>query len=57
MGELGERDVWGDGDGEFGSGRRLGELEVLEDGVGAGDGVEEGGGVGALGVEGWVGGG
>ena len=56
-GEPGEGDVGRDGDGEFVLCGRLGELEGLEDRVRAGDGAEEGGGVGALGVEGWRGGG
>lgn len=55
-GEVGERDARGDGDGEGVLSGGLGELERLEDGVCAGDGVEERGGVGALGVEGWGGG-
>ena len=56
-GEAGEGDVRGHGDGEVVLGWGLGELEGGEDGVGAGDGAEEGGGVGALEVEGRVGGG
>lgn len=55
--ELEEGDVWGDGDGDLVRRGRLGELEILKDGVCAVDGVEEGGGVGTLGIEGWGGGG
>ena len=56
-GETGEGDIRRDRNREVVLTERLGELERLEDRVGAGHGVEEGGGVGSLGVEGWIGGG
>lgn len=54
-GEVGECDVWGDEEGNFGSGLLvgLGEVRGGEDGVGAGEGGKEGGGVGFLVVLGW----
>ena len=56
-GETGKRYFWGNGDRELILPRGLGELERLEDRICPGNCVEEGGGVDALGVEGWVGGG
>ena len=55
--ETGERDIRGNGDGDFILSRGLRNLERFEDGVCADHGVEERGGVGFLGIESWGGGG
>ena len=56
LSETGERGVGADGNWEFVLRGRVGQREGLEDGIRAVHGLEEGGGVGALEVEGWVGG-
>ena len=56
-GEAGEGDVGGNGDWQVVLGRLAGQLQGFQNGICAGHGAEEGGGVSALGVEGWFGGG